>query len=34
VAENRSEVFVRPLDDPRLWGHAISDERYLLISPR
>jgi SAM-dependent methyltransferase len=33
VAEHRSEVTVRPLDDPRLWGHAVSDERYMLTSP-
>ena len=33
VARHRSEVAVRPLDDPRLWGQAITDERYLLSSP-
>lgn len=32
VAGHREEVVVRPLDDPRLWGGPISDERYLLTS--
>lgn len=34
VAEQREEVAVRLLDDPRFWGRTISDERYLLTSLR
>jgi SAM-dependent methyltransferase len=34
VGGHREEVVVRPLDDPRLWGGPISDERYLVTSPR
>ncbi|GLZ34123.1 SAM-dependent methyltransferase [Lentzea sp. NBRC 105346] len=30
----RREAVVRRLDDPALWGREISDERYLLVSPR
>jgi SAM-dependent methyltransferase len=32
VAAHRNDVTVEPLDDPRLWGHPITDERYLLVS--
>jgi len=32
VRRHRSAVDVERLDDPVLWGGAISDERYLLIS--
>jgi ubiquinone/menaquinone biosynthesis C-methylase UbiE len=32
VARHREEVVVAELDDPRLWGESISDERYLLVS--
>jgi hypothetical protein len=32
VAAHRGEVVVHPLDDPRLWGRTITDERYLLLS--
>jgi SAM-dependent methyltransferase len=32
VAAHRGDVLVRPLDDPRLWGRAVTDERYLLVS--
>lgn len=32
VAAHRGAVRVRPLDDPRLWGRAVTDERYLLVS--
>jgi SAM-dependent methyltransferase len=32
VAAHRGAVRVHPLDDPRLWGRAITDERYLLVS--
>lgn len=32
VAAHRGEVLVRPLDDPRLWGRTVTDERYLLVS--
>jgi hypothetical protein len=34
VERHRAEVTIRRLDDPRLWGRAISDERYLLVSRR
>ncbi len=32
VAAHRGDVLVRPLDDPRLWGRTVTDERYLLVS--
>jgi SAM-dependent methyltransferase len=32
VAAHRDHVEVTPLDDRRLWGRAITDERYLLVS--
>ncbi|MCS7475685.1 class I SAM-dependent methyltransferase [Umezawaea endophytica] len=32
VGRHRTEVLVRALDDPRLWGGPTSDERYLLTS--
>lgn len=32
VAAHRGDVVVRPLDDPRLWGRTVTDERYLLVS--
>jgi hypothetical protein len=32
VAAHRAEVTVHALDDPRLWGRAVTDERYLLVS--
>jgi SAM-dependent methyltransferase len=32
VAAHRDDVTVRRLDDPRLWGRPITDERYLLVS--
>lgn len=32
VAAHRGAVVVRPLDDHRLWGRTITDERYLLVS--
>jgi ubiquinone/menaquinone biosynthesis C-methylase UbiE len=31
---HREEVDLRLLDDPALWGKAITDERYLLVSRR
>ncbi|SDC18121.1 class I SAM-dependent methyltransferase [Actinokineospora iranica] len=31
---HRKHVTVRQLDDPRLWGKPISDERYLLVGRR
>jgi len=34
VRRHRSTVSVTALDDPDLWGGPISDERYLLVSPR
>jgi ubiquinone/menaquinone biosynthesis C-methylase UbiE len=34
VGRRRGEVSVTQLDDPLLWGEPISDERYLLVSPR
>jgi ubiquinone/menaquinone biosynthesis C-methylase UbiE len=34
VTRHRDETTVHLLDDPRLWGHPITDERYLLISRR
>lgn len=32
AAVHHSEVAVRPLDEPQLWGRTVTDERYLLIS--
>lgn len=32
VTAHRSEVVVHTLDDPRLWGKTVTDERYLLVS--
>lgn len=32
VHTRRREATVRRLDDPALWGSAIEDERYLLVS--
>lgn len=32
VAAHRGEAVVHALDDPRLWGKTITDERYLLVS--
>lgn len=34
VLRRRDEASVTRLDDPDLWGGPISDERYLLVSPR
>jgi len=34
VRRHRGEADVRRLDDPRLWGAEIEDERYLLVSLR
>ncbi len=34
VSRRRAEVCVTHLDDPLLWGEPVSDERYLLVSPR
>ncbi|GAA2985920.1 class I SAM-dependent methyltransferase [Actinokineospora diospyrosa] len=34
VLAHRHEAEVRRLDDPALWGGAISDERYLVLSTR
>jgi len=34
VARHRETVEVRHLTDPRLWGRAVTDERYLVLSPR
>jgi len=34
VRRHRAEVTVIPLDNPLLWGGPITDERYLLVSPR
>jgi SAM-dependent methyltransferase len=34
VGEHRAEVDVVPLDDPALWGRAIEDERFLVVSRR
>jgi ubiquinone/menaquinone biosynthesis C-methylase UbiE len=34
VLRQRAEVCVTALDDPLLWGGPVSDERYLLVSPR
>jgi SAM-dependent methyltransferase len=34
VLEHRGEATVVPLPDPALWGRAVDDERYLLVSRR
>jgi ubiquinone/menaquinone biosynthesis C-methylase UbiE len=34
VRRHRKELELRLLDDPALWGKAITDERYLLVSRR
>lgn len=34
VRRERETAAVVPLDDPRLWGRPIEDERYLLVSAR
>jgi ubiquinone/menaquinone biosynthesis C-methylase UbiE len=34
VLRHRSDATVTVLDDPALWGRAITDERYLLVSRR
>ncbi|HEX6247194.1 MAG TPA: methyltransferase domain-containing protein [Nocardioidaceae bacterium] len=34
VREHRSEVTVRHLPEPTLWGGATGDERYLVVSTR
>jgi len=34
VLRQRQSVSVTRLDDPGLWGGPVSDERYLLVSPR
>jgi len=34
VRRHRAEVTVVPLGNPLLWGGPITDERYLLLSPR
>lgn len=34
VRTARSEVVVRMLPEPTLWGAVVSDERYLLVSRR
>jgi SAM-dependent methyltransferase len=34
VLRHRAEAAVERLDDPALWGRAIDDERYVLVSPR
>jgi len=34
VLRHRAEVVVTALEDPLLWGGPVSDERYLLVSPR
>jgi len=34
VLRHRAEASVTVLDDPLLWGGPVSDERYLLMSPR
>jgi len=33
VDAQREDVRLRALDDPAYWGRAISDERYLIVSP-
>jgi len=32
VGDHRNDTQLSALDDPRYWGGATSDERYLLIS--
>ncbi len=32
VTPHGGDISVHPLDDPRLWGGPITDERYLLVS--
>jgi len=32
VRQHRAEATVEPLNDPALWGRAITDERYVLLS--
>jgi 2-polyprenyl-3-methyl-5-hydroxy-6-metoxy-1,4-benzoquinol methylase len=34
VRRHRAEVTVTPLSSPLLWGGPVTDERYLLVSPR
>lgn len=34
VRRHRDEIVLTHLTDPLLWGHSITDERYLLISRR
>jgi hypothetical protein len=34
VRRHRREAEVERLDDPALWGRAIDDERYAVISRR
>jgi hypothetical protein len=32
VLRHRADATITTLDDPALWGHPITDERYLLVS--
>jgi ubiquinone/menaquinone biosynthesis C-methylase UbiE len=34
VLRHRADATITPLDDPQLWGHPLTDERYLLVSVR
>jgi ubiquinone/menaquinone biosynthesis C-methylase UbiE len=34
VLRHRADATISPLDDPALWGHPLTDERYLLVSRR
>jgi ubiquinone/menaquinone biosynthesis C-methylase UbiE len=34
VRRHRTEVTVTALSSPLLWGDLVTDERYLLVSPR
>lgn len=34
VLRHRADATVTPLEDPQLWGHPLTDERYLLVSRR
>ena len=34
VLRHRDDATIIPLDDPVLWGHPLTDERYLLVSRR
>jgi 2-polyprenyl-3-methyl-5-hydroxy-6-metoxy-1,4-benzoquinol methylase len=34
VLRHRAEAVVTPLQDANLWGRAVEDERYMLVSPR